>query len=49
MTVTEEGEIYNPVFRVMSRLVFGYHGMMDSYLRALGARFEEDVTPRHGT
>jgi uncharacterized protein YndB with AHSA1/START domain len=36
VTITENGEIYNPVFRVMARFVFGYEGTIASYLDALG-------------
>jgi uncharacterized protein YndB with AHSA1/START domain len=43
ITVTEDGEVYNPVFRFMSRFVFGYTATMESYLKALGARFGEEV------
>ena len=39
VTITERGEVYNPIFRVMSRFVFGYTGTMQSYLAALTARF----------
>lgn len=46
VTVTEEGYIYQPFFRVISVLI-GYHHTMDSYLVALGAHFGEDVTPDH--
>lgn len=39
VTVTEHGEVYNPWFRSLSRFVFGHHGTMEAYLRALGRRF----------
>jgi hypothetical protein len=39
VTVTEDGEIYNPFFRFMSRYVFGYHKSQEEFLRALGAKF----------
>jgi uncharacterized protein YndB with AHSA1/START domain len=35
VTITERGEIYNPVFRTLSRFVFGYTATMDKYLEAL--------------
>jgi ribosome-associated toxin RatA of RatAB toxin-antitoxin module len=38
LTITERGEIYNPIFRVMSRFVFGYTGTMESCLAALEKR-----------
>ena len=39
LTITERGEVYNPVFRFMARFVFGYTATMDSCLRALETRF----------
>ncbi|MEZ4424946.1 MAG: SRPBCC family protein [Gemmatimonadota bacterium] len=47
LTITEAGEIYNPVFRVVSRFLLGYHGTMDSYLRDLGRHFGQEVVPEH--
>jgi hypothetical protein len=41
VTITEAGEIYNPIFRFMSRFVLGYTGNMDGYLKALHAKFGE--------
>jgi len=38
LTITERGEVYNPIFRFMSRFVFGYTGTMDSCLSALKQR-----------
>ncbi len=38
LTITENGEIYNPVFRAMARFVFGYDRTMASYLDALGKK-----------
>ena len=34
LTITERGEIYNPVFRALARFVFGYTGTMESFLKA---------------
>jgi hypothetical protein len=34
MTITERGEIYNPVFRALARFVFGYTSTMESCLSA---------------
>jgi hypothetical protein len=47
VSVTETGWIGNPVFRFMSRFLFGYYGSLDGYLRALGKRFGESVEPTH--
>jgi uncharacterized protein YndB with AHSA1/START domain len=38
IVITENGEIYNPIFRVMSRFVFGYEATMTAYLSALQTR-----------
>jgi hypothetical protein len=38
LTITEDGEIYNPLFRVMSRFVFGYESTIAAYLAAAGKR-----------
>lgn len=35
VTITERGEIYNPIFRFMARFVFGYTATMESHLAAL--------------
>jgi uncharacterized protein YndB with AHSA1/START domain len=35
VTITENGEIYNPVFRALARFVFGYESTLASYLEAL--------------
>jgi len=36
LTITEDGEIYNVIFRCLARYVFGYHATMDAYLQDLG-------------
>ena len=41
LTVTEDGEIYNPFFRFMARFVFGYASTIDAYLKALHTRLGE--------
>jgi uncharacterized protein YndB with AHSA1/START domain len=38
LTITERGEIYNPIFRVMARYVFGYEATMAAYLDSLDKR-----------
>ena len=47
LTITESGEIYNPIFRVMAKAFLGYHRTMDGFLRAVGTRLGQDVTPDH--
>jgi hypothetical protein len=38
LTITEDGEVYNVLFRFMSRFVFGYHATMDGYIRNVQAK-----------
>ena len=38
LTITERGEIYNPVFRTLAKLVFGYTSTMESCLAAAQKR-----------
>ena len=38
LTVTEDGEVRNPIFRFMSRFVFGQYATMDAFLKNLQAR-----------
>lgn len=40
--ITEDGEVYNPIFRFMSRFVLGQTSTMDAYLRALGKATGEE-------
>lgn len=35
LTITENGEIYNPLFRFMARYIFGYEGTISTYMAAL--------------
>jgi hypothetical protein len=44
--ITEDGEVSNILFRFVSRFVFGQTSTIDSYLRALGGKFGENVTPK---
>ena len=37
LTITENGEVYNPLFRVMSRFVFGHTATIEKYLEDLTA------------
>lgn len=38
LTITEDGEVYNPFFRFMSRFVLGHHATMDQFIKKLEAR-----------
>jgi len=41
--ITERGEVYNPIFRFISRFVMGHTATIDNSLRALGKRFGENI------
>ncbi|MEN8144132.1 MAG: SRPBCC family protein [Gemmatimonadota bacterium] len=47
VTITENGSVYNPLFRFMSRFLMGHHGTMDRYLESLGAARGLSVVPVH--
>jgi hypothetical protein len=38
LTITENGEIYNPIFRFVSRYVQGYGATIDNYMKELQAK-----------
>jgi uncharacterized protein YndB with AHSA1/START domain len=38
VTITEDGEVYNPFFRFMSRFVFGHYATLDEFVKHLEAR-----------
>jgi uncharacterized protein YndB with AHSA1/START domain len=41
LRLTEDGEVYNPIFRFVSRFVMGHDATMKQYLAAVGMRFAE--------
>ena len=45
LTITERGEIYNPIFRFVARFIIGYTGTMTGVLRAVGTKHGETVVP----
>jgi hypothetical protein len=45
--ITEDGEIYNPVFRFVARFILGYNRSVDDYLKALGSATGQEVEIRH--
>jgi hypothetical protein len=49
LNITERGEIYNPVFRFVSRFLLGYKRTVDTYLQNVGRKFEEHSLPQDGT
>lgn len=43
--ITEDGEVYNPVFRFVTRFITGETATIDAYLRAMGKATGQDVQP----
>jgi len=41
LRITENGEVYNPVFRFVSRFFLGYTATIDGYLNSLARKFGE--------
>ncbi len=41
LTITENGEVYNPFFRFVSRFIIGHHRTIDGTMAALRKRFGE--------
>jgi hypothetical protein len=35
LTITEDGEVYNPIFRFLSRFVFGHAATIDGFLKSV--------------
>ena len=45
LTITENGEVYNPVFRFASKYLIGHSSTIDKYLTYLATRLGETYTP----
>ena len=45
LTITENGEVYSPLFRFMSRYVMGHGSTIERYLSDLAARLGETSAP----
>jgi hypothetical protein len=43
LRIREDGEVYNLIFRFLSRFVFGYSATIDTYLKSLGLKFDEQT------
>ena len=46
VTIREDGEVSNVIFRFMSHYVFGQTATIDSYLNSLAKHFGEDAKPQ---
>ena len=42
LRITENGTVRNPIFRFLSRFVFGYDATMNGYLKSVARKFGED-------
>jgi hypothetical protein len=45
ITISEHGEVYNPLFRFVSRYIMGHATTLETYLAALGRKYGVDVVP----
>jgi len=45
ITITENGEVYNPVFRFVSRYVMGHTATIDKYLTSLASKVGDTYAP----
>ena len=45
VSITEDGEVSNVIFRFLSRYAFGHTATLDTYLTSLGKQFGETITP----
>lgn len=41
LRITEDGEVYNPMFRFMARFIFGYEGTIRAYMASLQKRLAQ--------
>ena len=46
MTIREDGEVSNVIFRFMSRYIFGQTATIDSYLQSLAKHFGDEAQPQ---
>ena len=46
LRITENGEVYNPLFRFVSRFVMGHTRTIDTYLRDVAQHFESAKDPK---
>jgi hypothetical protein len=42
LTIVERGKVRNPIFRFLSRFVFGHTATIESYLSSLAKSFGEE-------
>lgn len=42
LRIVEDGEVYNPIFRFVSRFIIGHHATIDGFLRDLGKKLGQE-------
>jgi hypothetical protein len=42
LRIVEDGEVYNPLFRFVSRFIIGHHASIDRFLRDLGKKLGQE-------
>jgi hypothetical protein len=47
LRITEDGEVHNPIFRFMSRFVFGYSSTIEKYLTNVSAHYGQQSEIKH--
>ncbi|MEX0891060.1 MAG: SRPBCC family protein [Gemmatimonadota bacterium] len=47
LTIVEEGQVYNPIFRTLSRFVFGHHRTLEAYHELLATHLGQEVSTAH--
>jgi hypothetical protein len=48
LTITEHGDVSNPIYRFVSRFVIGHNATLDKYLNSLAKKFGETATIGNG-
>lgn len=43
LRITEDGQVFNPIFRFVGRFIIGNTKTIEDYLRAMGKKFGEEV------
>jgi Polyketide cyclase / dehydrase and lipid transport len=49
LNITERGEVYNPIFRFVTRFFLGYNRSLDKYLESVARTFGDAAQPAEGT
>ena len=44
--ITEDGEVYNPIFRFVQRFILGETATIDAYLKAMGKATGQEIAPQ---